>query len=307
MWPQSLRTVVNILLSSRYAMWMAWGPDLTMLYNDAYRPTLGIKHPWALGTRASEVWHEIWPDIGPRIQTVLDTGQATYDEALLLFLERSGFPEERTTRFRTAPWRTMTAAYVACFVSSLKRPSASSGNAAWRPCGTLPRNSPRLILTTKCCEAINEELHLNRKDLPFTLTYLYDEDGGARLAAYSGIEPSHPLAPARIQPGSDFPWPAHQLLNRSGSSLIQDLPNNSGWRPCRGAWNKPVEQAAIVPLKQQGPEQPAGFFVAGINPYRRYRPSYRGFVELLASQISAALGMPRPTRRNGGALRRWPS
>ena len=72
-WPQSLRTVVNILLSSRYAMWMAWGPDLTMLYNDAYRPTLGIKHPWALGAGAREVWHEIWPDIGPRIQTVLDT------------------------------------------------------------------------------------------------------------------------------------------------------------------------------------------------------------------------------------------
>src|SRR6266576_4686496 len=80
-WPQSLRTVVNILLSSRYAMWMAWGPDLTMLYNDAYRPTLGIKHPWALGMGAREVWHEIWPDIGPRIQTVLETGQSTYDEA----------------------------------------------------------------------------------------------------------------------------------------------------------------------------------------------------------------------------------
>ena len=102
-WPQSLRTVVNILLSSRYAMWMAWGPDLTMLYNDAYRPTLGIKHPWALGAGAREVWHEIWPDIGPRIQTVLDTSQSTYDEALLLFLERSGFPEETYHTFSYSP------------------------------------------------------------------------------------------------------------------------------------------------------------------------------------------------------------
>ena len=70
-WPQSLRTVVNILLSSRYAMWMAWGPELTFLCNDAYRPTLGIKDPWALGARADHVWAEIWPDIGPRIETVL--------------------------------------------------------------------------------------------------------------------------------------------------------------------------------------------------------------------------------------------
>src|SRR6185437_3584290 len=67
-WPQSLRTVVNILLTSRYAMWMGWGDRLTMLYNDAYRPTLGIKHPWALGSPASEVWAEIWSDIGPRIE-----------------------------------------------------------------------------------------------------------------------------------------------------------------------------------------------------------------------------------------------
>src|SRR5690242_15647730 len=61
-WPQSLRTVVNILLTSRYAMWMGWGRDLTFLYNDAYRPTLGLKHPWALGSPASKVWAEIWRD-----------------------------------------------------------------------------------------------------------------------------------------------------------------------------------------------------------------------------------------------------
>src|SRR5579883_2617158 len=74
-WPQSLRTVVQILLTSRYAMWMGWGDELTFLYNDAYRPTLGIKHPWALGSRADRVWAEIWNDIGPRIETVLSTGK----------------------------------------------------------------------------------------------------------------------------------------------------------------------------------------------------------------------------------------
>src|SRR5271165_1492805 len=93
-WSQSLRSVVRILLTSRYAMWMGWGPDLTFLYNDTYgRVTLGRKHPWALGKPAREVWHEIWGEIGPRIQKVLDTGEATWDEALLLFLERNGYAE----------------------------------------------------------------------------------------------------------------------------------------------------------------------------------------------------------------------
>src|SRR5277367_6013855 len=70
-WPQSLRTVIRILLTSRYQMWMGWGPDLSFFYNDAYSPTLGVKHPTALGASARDVWKEIWPDIGPRIEHVL--------------------------------------------------------------------------------------------------------------------------------------------------------------------------------------------------------------------------------------------
>jgi PAS domain-containing protein len=102
-WPQSLKTVVQILLTSRFAMWMGWGQDLTFFYNDAYRPTLGIKHEWALGTSARKVWREIWPDIGPRIDHVLATGDATWDDGLLLFLERRGWPEETYHTFSYSP------------------------------------------------------------------------------------------------------------------------------------------------------------------------------------------------------------
>src|SRR6202167_1348643 len=103
-WPQSLRTVVRTLLTSRFAMWMSWGPELTFLYNDDYaRMTLGKKHPWALGKPSQEVWQEIWVDIGPRIRRVLETGEATWDDALLLFLERSGYREETYHTFSYSP------------------------------------------------------------------------------------------------------------------------------------------------------------------------------------------------------------
>src|ERR1700739_4641333 len=72
-WPQSLKTVIRIMLTSRYAMWMAWGPELTFFCNDAYLPTVGIKRDWVLGSRSDKVWEEIWPDIGPRIDHVLKT------------------------------------------------------------------------------------------------------------------------------------------------------------------------------------------------------------------------------------------
>src|SRR6476660_10073466 len=103
-WPQSLKTAVRIMLDSRYAMWLGWGTNLTFLYNDAYaKMTLGPKHPWALGRSAHEVWSEIWSDIGPRAEAVLRTGQATWDEGLLLFLERMGFPEETYHTFSYSP------------------------------------------------------------------------------------------------------------------------------------------------------------------------------------------------------------
>ena len=104
-WPHSLRTAVSIMLGSRYAMWMAWGSDLTFFCNDAYRPTLGIKASWALGARSDQVWDEVWDAAGPRIRSVLETGIATWDEDLLLLLERSGYPEETYHTFSYSPLR----------------------------------------------------------------------------------------------------------------------------------------------------------------------------------------------------------
>src|SRR6202044_1479132 len=102
-WPQSLKTIVRVMLDSRYAMWMLWGPELTFFCNDAYLPTVGMKRDWVLGARSDKVWEEIWPDIGPRIERVLEEGKATWDEGLLLFLDHSGFNQETSHTFSSGP------------------------------------------------------------------------------------------------------------------------------------------------------------------------------------------------------------
>src|SRR4051794_22506128 len=76
-WPQSLRSVVGLLLQSRFPMFVAWGRDLSFLYNDSYAEVLGAKHPLALGRRFQDIWSEIWPDISPLIDAAM-SGQATY-------------------------------------------------------------------------------------------------------------------------------------------------------------------------------------------------------------------------------------
>jgi signal transduction histidine kinase len=304
-WPQSLRTVVKILLSSRYAMWMAWGPELTMLYNDAYLPTLGIKHPRALGMRANEVWSEIWPDIGPLIDTVVATGKATYYEGLLLFLQRSGFPEETYHTFSYSPLSDDSGRISGMLCVVTEETDRLIGE---RRVATLRDVAAALASTNteeEVLRALHEQLSRNPKDLPFTLTYLFDQSSLARLGASSGIPESHPLAPARIERGSDSPWPAYRSFLQQSSRLIE-LAEQQKLSPLpMGDWNKPPQRAAIVPIKQQGQEQPAGFFVVGINPYRHYDAAYSGFVDLLAGQIAAGIGNARAyeaERRRAEAL-----
>ncbi|HEX6694968.1 MAG TPA: ATP-binding protein [Longimicrobiales bacterium] len=93
-WPQSLRTTVSTLLASRHPMFLWWGDDLVQVYNDAYRPSLGDRHPRALGMKGREFWTDIWPTIGPQIEQVMSGGDATWHEDQYLPIERNGRMED---------------------------------------------------------------------------------------------------------------------------------------------------------------------------------------------------------------------
>src|SRR5215218_5228775 len=87
-WPQSLRVAVGICLNSRFPMFVWWGPHLVNIYNDAYVPILGKRHPAALGVPAQRTWHEIWPIVGEQAKAVMQRGEATWNERVLLVMER---------------------------------------------------------------------------------------------------------------------------------------------------------------------------------------------------------------------------
>jgi len=103
-WPQALRTVVGLLLNSKFPMFVAWGPELRLLYNDSYRDILGDKHPAALGGRFHDIWSEIWPDIEPLIGRAL-RGEATYADRLYLVMNRHGYDEPTWFTFSYSPVR----------------------------------------------------------------------------------------------------------------------------------------------------------------------------------------------------------
>ncbi|MEU6811145.1 SpoIIE family protein phosphatase [Streptomyces sp. NPDC046831] len=291
-WPQSLRTAVSILLSSRFPMWMAWGPELTFFCNAAYRrDTLGQKYPWALGRPADVVWSEIWSDIGPRIDRVLATGEATWDEALLLFLERSGYPEESYHTFSYSPLRNDDGAVVGmlCVVSEdTERVIGERRMATLRDLGS----DPSVIRTEQeVLDFAGRQLGRNRRDLPFTLTYLFEDDGPARLAAMTGLPEGHPAAAATVEVDDpDAVWPAGELLRGEPALVTLDGPVFSDLPA--GDWEQPPVRALAVPLPQQG-NAPYGFLVAGLNRYRTLDDGYRGFVELTAGHLASGIGSAR--------------
>ena len=103
-WPQALRTVVGLMLNSKFPMFVAWGPQLGFLYNDSYREILGEKHPAALGGRFHDIWAEIWHDIHPLIERAL-RGEATYADRMYLVMNRHGYEEPTWFTFSYSPVR----------------------------------------------------------------------------------------------------------------------------------------------------------------------------------------------------------
>ena len=101
-WPQSLRSVVGLLINSKFPMFVAWGEELGFLYNDSYAEILGSKHPKALGARFHDIWAEIWPDISPLIDAAM-AGKAIYRENLPLVMDRKGYDEQTWFTFSYSP------------------------------------------------------------------------------------------------------------------------------------------------------------------------------------------------------------
>ena len=99
-WSTALRMMARFLLANRFPLLLWWGPQFCQLYNDAYRPILGSKHPRFVGRPVSECWSEIWHILEPLIQTPFEGGPSTWIEDFPLELNRHGFLEE--THFTVA-------------------------------------------------------------------------------------------------------------------------------------------------------------------------------------------------------------
>ncbi len=283
-WPNSLKVALRLLLTSRFEMWLGWGPDINFFYNDAYIPTLGRKHPKSLGTPTKELWAEIWEDIRGRLETVLRDGRATWDRALLLVLERNGYPEETYHTFSYSPLIGDTGQVEGVFCAVSEETERVLNERRMDTLKQLAFNlsgaSSRQAVFDAACAALSENL----KDLPFILLYEFDEDGSARLVCPLEAADSYP--PSSSATEEENPWDLSAAWDGQAVTTVE-IPQT--FDPPTGAWDKPPRRAALVPLVGQGGGRPEGVLICGLNPYLQESDHYIDFLKLAAGQIASGL------------------
>ncbi len=276
-WPQALRTSVRIMLTSRQPMFVWWGDELVNLYNDAYRSIVGGKHPQALGQPASVVWAEIWDQVEPRAKSAMSANEGTYDEALLLIMERNGYREETYYTFSYSPVPSDTGEAGGILCANTDDTQRIIGARQLALLRELAAGTTDARTIDEVCVRTIQSLETDPRDLPFALLYLQDATGRMTLEGCAGVSVVHPAS---------F-WPFEQVLRTHAPVLVTNL-TSLGSLP-NGAWDRPPHQAVALPIAPSGRTGRAGVLVAGLNPYRLFDDGYQGFLGLVSGQIAAAI------------------
>ncbi|MGQ0764864.1 MAG: ATP-binding protein [Gemmatimonadota bacterium] len=282
-WPQSLRTTVSTCLNSRFPILIWWGPHLVKIYNDAYRPMLGTKHPAAMGTPGRAVWPEIWQIIGPMLEGVIEQGRATWSEDQYLPLERHGFAEECYFTFSYSPISDESGDVGGIFCAVTETTARVIGERRLTLLQDLSADVTSET-TADACRRIADVLARYESDVPFSLIYLPDKgQTSIRLAASSGISSEYAglLGLQSLAAPGDESW--QNALRQTLTTGELQLAESPGL---------PASRSFVVPL--QGPDgKPVGALVAGVSARQPADDRYRGFATLLGRHVSGLIAQTR--------------
>ena len=255
-WPQSLRTALSICLESRYPMLIWWGPELVMLYNDAYRPMLGAKHPSSMGRRGADTWSDIWDVIGPMLAGVMARSDATWSEDQLLLMNRHGYEEETYFTFSYSPIRDETGLVAGVFTAVSETTERVIGT---RRLATLRALADARAGAQTAEASVRGSINVlaGNPDAPYAAVHLVGEDGQVAPA---------PLASAGIATPSG--WPLQAVADGRA----------------------PLEHAGGLALPVRVGSNPVRAVLAiATNPRRALDPDYRGFLSLVAGEVGTGI------------------
>jgi PAS domain S-box-containing protein len=290
-WPTSLRLSLQLCLASRHPFLIWWGPQFIKLYNDAYSPMLGKRHPWALGKPGREVWPEIWDIIGPMLESVLLTGKATWSDDQLLPLERNGYQEEAyfTFSYSPIPDESGQVAGILTVVSETTEQvlNARRGYFARELAAALI--DARSSTETAIIDAAMRVVGNDPADIPFALLYRVDEEQQyAQLLHSVGIREGTTLSPTMVNLNEKhIIWPFTEVVQNNAARIVASLPTESVEFSVEAALIP--HTALVLPITEPGQTVPTLLLLVGVSPQRKLDEDYRAWYDLLVSHLATAL------------------
>jgi PAS domain S-box-containing protein len=296
-WTPALRMMVRFLLANRFPLLLWWGPEYIQLYNDAYRPIPGTKHPKSLGQPASACWPEIWHIIGPLVDKPFHGGPATWMEDIELEVNRHGFVEEThfTIAYSPVPDETAPRGIGGVLGTVHEMTEKVVGERRMAVLRDLGAKATPARTAEEACATAAKVFAAHAKDVPFALIYLFGGDGKqARLAGTAGVAGGGDVGPEAIgfQSQAAEPWPWEEVQRTGRAQLVANLPGRFATVP-PGPWSDAPHLALLLPLPASKAGELAGFLVAGVSARLKLDDAYRGFLELASGQVATAIANAR--------------
>lgn len=283
-WSDTLITTVNLMLASRHPMFLWWGPELIQFYNDGYRPSIRAdKHPLALGQHGIECWPEIWPIIGPQIESVMGEGHSTWNTNQLVPINRNEKLEEVFWTYSYSPVRdkggSVHGTLVVCSetteqVLSERRLRALLAITSDSAADPQPSESQSLL---KFARGIVQKLGVDPADLPFAAMYILSDGQVLEAVSTAGAG----------ELGRADRWPLTEAANSQKPMLVENLQQRFGDVTLH-PWPEPVTRAYVLPLRMPGSPAQA-VLVLGISPRLPFDQNYETFFQLLGARIAGLL------------------
>ena len=286
-WPALLRLLVDLCLDSEFPVQISWGPDLLVLYNDAYIPLLGVeKHPWALGRAAREVGPHPSAASEGHLRDVMETGRAYHSADQRLIINRHGYPEEAYFTFSTSAIRDADGMIVGLFnaiTETTPHILYERRLQVLRRLGAISVTADESLAST--CRAAVDVIGRNRKSVPFAAVYLRDptDQGPRRTAGYGFDEAAAACELAEVAPTSGA---VLEVMEHGGTQLVSGLRERypGVFEPGPLGPLTP-DQAFVLPVVMLGTRRPMGVLILGINPYWRPDEAYTAFAAMAARQL----------------------
>lgn len=280
-WPLSLRSLVGNVLPSRMPMMLWWGPGYCQLYNDAFAILMGEKHPGAIGQSAQECWAEVWDELGALADRAF-AGESVYAHELPLLINRHGYDEESFWTFSFSPVRTATGAIEGVLVAAIDATEAVVRGrrlSVLRDIGAISSADGRSV----------------RRVLDHVLRVLEGHPGKVAFAVARGFRGKG----GELEVVQTFGVDDQRAVSTLGDPVLlrevidsceahEETVPAAGWPVPLTNAGAPVELAMHLPIIDRSEEHVIAVLTVGINPHRAFDDDYRGFLNLMARQVSTA-------------------